>query len=128
MALEFLTKEFFVGVAAAIPAALGGWAAYGRMRSSNNAQNANDAQQVNMLKVLSEENRALKETIKEKDAQIREYFEASVKAESRLEALEQSMTYILKQNTDLTNQVRELTQSNQSLTLEVSHLRSSLRS
>lgn len=128
MPVEFFTKEVLVGVAAAIPAALGGWAAYGRIRSSNNAQNANDAQQVNMLKVLSEENRALKETIKEKDAQIREYFEASVKAESRLEALEQSMTYILEQNTSLTNQVRELTQSNNSLTMEVSHLRLSLRS
>lgn len=128
MPVEFFTKEVLVGVAAAIPAALGGWAAYGRIRSSNNAQNANDAQQVNMLKVLSDENRVLKETIKEKDAQIREYFESSVKAESRLEALEQSMTYLREQNANLTNQVRELTQSNHSLTMEVSHLRLSLRS
>lgn len=121
MALEFLDKNFFVGVAAAIPAALGGWAAFGRLRSSNRAQNANDAQQVNMLEELSKRNRMLEDTVKEKDAQIREYFESSVKAQARLEALETSMSYLKEQNTQLTSQVREMT-------MEISQLRASLRS
>ncbi|MCK1966853.1 hypothetical protein MT962_000639 [Franconibacter sp. IITDAS19] len=128
MALEILTKEFFVGVAAAIPAALGGWAAFGRMRSTNKALNAADSQSVAMMDRLVKENEGHKETIKEKeeeirqkDAQIREYFESSVKSQARLEALESSMAYLREQNTMLTNQVREMT-------LEISHLRSSLRS
>lgn len=127
MAFELFNKEFYVGVAAAIPAALGGWAAFGRLRSANRAENANDSQRVNMLDRMEEENQRLRQSNAEKDALIREYFEASVKAEARLEALEQSMTHLREQNTQLSSQVRELTQANRDLTVEVTSLRLSIR-
>lgn len=133
MAMEFFTKEFFIGAGTALSSGIAGFMAFSRFWISNKANNANDSQRIDMLerqdKALDrseEENKYLRGLISQKDEQIRAYFEDLTYANARLQTIEESLRLLKEQNDSLAEKVKDLTKSNQDLTSEITHLRATL--
>ncbi|EPE3189194.1 hypothetical protein ACSHDV_001046 [Cronobacter sakazakii] len=133
MAMEFLTKEFFIGAGSSVATALAGAMAFSRYWVSNRARNANDTQQIDMLDRqergldrLERENQELRKLLRERDEEIRKYFEELARSNARLEVIENQLFFVKQQNDRLTEEVKNLTESNQSLAAEVTLLRAAL--
>ncbi|ELY2673324.1 hypothetical protein SMC15_000651 [Cronobacter sakazakii] len=64
--------------------------------------------------------------MRERDEEIRKYFEELARSNARLEVIENHLSFVKQQNDRLTEEVKNLTESNQSLAAEVTLLRAAL--
>ncbi|AXX04536.1 hypothetical protein C3D80_19840 [Cronobacter sakazakii] len=64
--------------------------------------------------------------MRERDEEIRKYFEELARSNARLEVIENQLSFVKQQNDRLTEEVKNLTESNQSLAAEVTLLRAAL--
>ncbi|ELQ6021943.1 hypothetical protein R2217_000756 [Cronobacter turicensis] len=64
--------------------------------------------------------------MRERDEEIRKYFEELARSNARLEVIENQLFFVKQQNDRLTEEVKNLTESNQSLAAEVTLLRAAL--